>query len=113
MINFRDIKLLRSFLYTGLTSIERAVPSPALNTGNWPVPEDFWLPDGVMVAQLVLVQFVRVQVLVGQPFFLGMINPNENREAFYRQRTYRAGEGDFRVSGSSVGALRAYAIPGW
>jgi hypothetical protein len=25
------------------------------------------LPDGVMVAQLILVQFVKVQILVGQP----------------------------------------------
>lgn len=31
--------------------------------------EDFRLPDGVMVAQQVLVLLVRVRVLVGQPFF--------------------------------------------
>lgn len=28
------------------------------------------LPDGVMVAQLILVQFVKVQILVGQPLMV-------------------------------------------
>lgn len=30
------------------------------------------LPNGVTVAQLILVQFVEVRILIGQPFFLSL-----------------------------------------
>jgi hypothetical protein len=76
------IEKVRAFLQTRLTSFGEWLASRAFTASQESWQQSFfWLPDGVMVAQLILVQFVEVRILVGQPSLIISRNVDPPRES--------------------------------